>query len=233
MFSAVVDGSTREVTVPWSEPLTERPQIRLEIERMYHEACAALGVSRGTRRSTERSAAGETHRPPCLSATIVAAMPKITGGSLEEHRQRTQERIFTALERLLGDHGYDSITLADIAAEASIGRTVMYNYYPDKESLLLEFAGRETEEYQSRLEAALLRSENPVEQLQVFIRMQLRQLTTQHIAPGSLRAVLTEAGHRRMIEHVEPLARILRDVLQRAQDERPAPLTTSTSCCRW
>ncbi len=150
-------------------------------------------------------------------------MPKITGGSLEEHRQRTQERIFTALERLLGDHGYDSITLADIAAEASIGRTVMYNYYPDKESLLLEFAGRETEEYQSRLEAALLRSENPVEQLQVFIRMQLRQLTTQHIAPGSLRAVLTEAGHRRMMEHVEPLARILRDVLQRAQDERYLP----------
>lgn len=44
VFSAVIDGSTREVTVPWSEPLTERPQIRLEIERMYHEACAALGV---------------------------------------------------------------------------------------------------------------------------------------------------------------------------------------------
>ena len=150
-------------------------------------------------------------------------MPKITGSSLEEHRQRTQERIFLALERLLDNHGYDSITLADIAAEASIGRTVMYNYYPDKESLLLDFAGRETEEYRGRLEAALSLTDNPVEQLQVFIRMQLRQLTSQHIAPGSLRAVLTEAGHRRMIEHVEPLSRILRDILQRAQDEHYLP----------
>lgn len=44
VFKAVVDGSSREVSVPWSEPLTERPQIRVEIERMYHEACAALGV---------------------------------------------------------------------------------------------------------------------------------------------------------------------------------------------
>lgn len=44
-FSAVVDGAETTVAVPWSEPITERPQIRLEIERMYHEACAALGVA--------------------------------------------------------------------------------------------------------------------------------------------------------------------------------------------
>lgn len=43
-FAAVVDGNDTTVTVPWSEPISERPQIRVEIERMYHEACAALGV---------------------------------------------------------------------------------------------------------------------------------------------------------------------------------------------
>lgn len=150
-------------------------------------------------------------------------MPKITGSSLEDHRQRTQERIFAALEQLLHLHGYDSITLADIAARAKIGRTVMYNYYPDKQSLLLDFAGRETDDYRSRLEVALAGTDNPVEQLQLFIRMQLRQLTTQHIAPGSLRTVLTDAGHERMLEHVAPLAGILRDILMRAQGEQYLP----------
>lgn len=31
--------------VPWSQPLTERPQIRQEFVRMYHEAAAKLGVT--------------------------------------------------------------------------------------------------------------------------------------------------------------------------------------------
>ena len=44
VFVATVDGSEREVRVPWSTTITERPQIRAEVVRMYHEACAALGI---------------------------------------------------------------------------------------------------------------------------------------------------------------------------------------------
>ncbi|UWZ40364.1 DUF2470 domain-containing protein [Dactylosporangium roseum] len=43
-FAATVDGASRIVRVPWSTPLTERPQIRVEVTRMYHDACAMLGV---------------------------------------------------------------------------------------------------------------------------------------------------------------------------------------------
>lgn len=150
-------------------------------------------------------------------------MPKITGSSLEEHRNRTRARIFAALERLLVEQGYDSITLADIAAAAGVGRTVIYNYYPDKEALLLDLAGRQSEEYRRRLANGLRRADTPVEQLRVFIRMQLRELGSQHIALGSLRSVLSETGHRRMMEHVGPLAATLRDILERAQAEGYLP----------
>ena len=44
IFSATVDGATTEVRVPWSEPVTERAQIRVEVVRMYHEACTAAGI---------------------------------------------------------------------------------------------------------------------------------------------------------------------------------------------
>lgn len=43
-FTAVVDGADREVRVPWSAPITERAQIRVEVVRLYHDACAMLGV---------------------------------------------------------------------------------------------------------------------------------------------------------------------------------------------
>lgn len=44
IFVATVDGEQVEVRVPWSEPISERAQIRAEVVRMYHEACAALGI---------------------------------------------------------------------------------------------------------------------------------------------------------------------------------------------
>lgn len=150
-------------------------------------------------------------------------MPKITGGSLEEHRSRTRARIFAALERLLAEQGYDAITLADIAAAAGVGRTVIYNYYPDKEALLLDLAGEQTADYLSRLEAALRRALTPVEELRIFVRMQLHELSRQHAALGALRPVLSETGQRRMMEHAAPLAATLRRIIDQAQAEGYLP----------
>jgi len=44
VFLAATDEGEVTVRVPWSEPIAERAQIRAEVVRMYHEACAALGV---------------------------------------------------------------------------------------------------------------------------------------------------------------------------------------------
>lgn len=39
-----VGGEEREARVPWSTPVTERPEIRREVVVLYEAACAALGV---------------------------------------------------------------------------------------------------------------------------------------------------------------------------------------------
>lgn len=39
-----VESGTRELTIPWSERIDERPQIRAEIVRLYDLACTRLGV---------------------------------------------------------------------------------------------------------------------------------------------------------------------------------------------
>lgn len=41
---ATTDGATDEVRIPFSAPLADRPQIRAEVARMYHESAARLGL---------------------------------------------------------------------------------------------------------------------------------------------------------------------------------------------
>lgn len=44
-FGATLDdGTETEVVVPWSEPITERAQVRMEVVRMHTEASEALGL---------------------------------------------------------------------------------------------------------------------------------------------------------------------------------------------
>lgn len=39
-----IDGVTHELTVPWTVPISERPEIRREVVVLYGAACARLGV---------------------------------------------------------------------------------------------------------------------------------------------------------------------------------------------
>ena len=57
-YAVTVDGAERTVRVPWGQPLTERPQIRAEVVRLYQEACARLGVTPRDQHPTGTEAAG-------------------------------------------------------------------------------------------------------------------------------------------------------------------------------
>lgn len=37
-------GGDHDLTVPWSEPISERAQIRREVVRLYDAACERLGI---------------------------------------------------------------------------------------------------------------------------------------------------------------------------------------------
>lgn len=43
-FAVTTPAGPADTTVPWSETVTERSQVRAEVVRMYHDACTALGV---------------------------------------------------------------------------------------------------------------------------------------------------------------------------------------------
>ncbi len=141
-------------------------------------------------------------------------MPKIIGGSLHEHREQTRLRLFESLNTLMAERGFDAITLAEIAADAGVGRTAVYNHFPDKEALLLGFITHETEQYAASLQRSLDDIRDPVEQLSTYVRQQANLKRVYHVAPGpELRSVLSRATAQRVREHVVIVEQILRGIL--------------------
>lgn len=130
-----------------------------------------------------------------------------------------RSRIFAAFTDLLETAGYDALTLADLATRVGVGRTAMYNYYADKESLLLDYTADVTERYLASLQRELALVPNPVDQLRTYIRMQIEEFATQHV-PVNMAAALSEEGRRDMRAHVMPLFGTLRGILEAGIAER-------------
>lgn len=142
-------------------------------------------------------------------------MPKIIGGSLHEHRIQTRHKLYTALSTLMAEKGFDSITLADIAARAGVGRTAVYNHFKDKDALLLGFISHETEQYVSNLERALAEVEDPVEQMRVYVRQNARLRTAFSFAPGpDLRTVVGRGTRSRLGDHATMVEDVLRRIIR-------------------
>jgi len=147
-------------------------------------------------------------------------MPKIIGGSLQEHRAQTRHKLYTALSTLMAERGFDSITLADIAARASVGRTAVYNRFADKDALLLGFIAHETEQYVATLSRALDEILDPVEQLRVYVRQNARLRTAFSFAPGpDLRSVVGRGARGKLGDHAVMVENVLRRIVQAGIDD--------------
>lgn len=141
-------------------------------------------------------------------------MPKIIGGSLEEHRERTREKIFSALTELLETKDFDSVTFSAIASAAGVGRTAMYNHFPDKDTLLVEYALHETAGYISQLTAGIGGAASPREGVLQYIRTQLELSVTFHMPQASSGSALSPENAARMREHVMMIEDVLRAILR-------------------
>ncbi len=148
-------------------------------------------------------------------------MPRVTGGSVAAHRAETTNRIFASLRTLLYERGYDALSLADVAEHAGMARTAMYNYFPDKETLLGAYTQQETDAFLTQLDDALRTVDNPVEQLRAFIRLQVEYFQGSHLPPGpTLRLLLPEPAATEIIGHIAVLESRLHQILRVGRDRR-------------
>jgi AcrR family transcriptional regulator len=64
-------------------------------------------------------------------------MPRIRADSILEHKEKTRREILDAGATLFRSQGYTDTNLGDIAGYVGIGRTTLYEYFSDKEDILV------------------------------------------------------------------------------------------------
>ena len=63
-------------------------------------------------------------------------MPRIRAENIEAHKLKTRREILQATHDLLAELGSADISLGEVAHEAGIGRTTLYEYLRDKDDLI-------------------------------------------------------------------------------------------------
>lgn len=141
-------------------------------------------------------------------------MPRISGETLQQHREQLQRRVFAAFADLMAERSFDAITMAAIAERADVGRTTIYHHFPDKESVVVAFASHETEQYLARLRAALTEAETPTDKLRLYVRHQLAEGARFHMGLGTqLYGALGPESREAIREHVVAVEDVLRAIL--------------------
>lgn len=141
-------------------------------------------------------------------------MPKISAPTLEEHRAGTIDRLLDAWGELVMSRGYDSVSLADVAAQAGLARTAIYNYFPDREALLFTWTDREMRRTLHALGQQLADAESCAEKLGVFVHFQLVEFRARHLPPGKeVVQFMAPETYKRFMDHIEPLETMLAEVV--------------------
>ena len=70
-------------------------------------------------------------------------MPRIRADSIEEHKTLTRRGILSAAADLFRVQGYTETSVGDIASHVGIGRTTLYEYFADKEAILVNLVQQE------------------------------------------------------------------------------------------
>lgn len=151
-------------------------------------------------------------------------MPRIQAESNAAQRALTQRRILDAFGQLLFTRGLPGLTMTDVARQAGVGRTAVYNYYADMEELLIGYALDETGRFLTDLKAQLADLENPIDRLAVYIRAQVEDLSRRHLPPGpAMRAVLSAQSFAKLGDHVGELNALLTAILRDAMAQGYLP----------
>jgi AcrR family transcriptional regulator len=89
------------------------------------------------------------------------------------HSDITGPKVRAAAQKLFARHGYAAVSMRQIAAEVGVQAGALYNYTPDKQSLLFDLMKAHMEELLAAW-AAEPKGEGPLERLEAFARFHVR-----------------------------------------------------------
>ncbi len=112
-------------------------------------------------------------------------MPRIKAETIVAHKEATRHQLLAAASDLFRTYGFGDTHLADVAARAGVGRTTIYEYFTDKEDLLVNLVEQEVPEVVSVMLSGLPEDLGTRERLAELIQRGLDFVSTDH-ALGSM-----------------------------------------------
>src|ERR1019366_9179781 len=91
-------------------------------------------------------------------------------GLRERRKAQTRQRIADTALRLFTEHGFDQVTVAEVAREAEVSEATLFNYFPTKEDLVYSRMGA----YEARLVDAIRNRDPATSALAALTELLLR-----------------------------------------------------------
>jgi len=134
----------------------------------------------------------------------------------------TQRRIYDAAIQLIAEHGFEAVSLRQIAREVGLQVGSLYNHITDKQDLLLNIMQRVMKDALESLHVEVDHHQPAVAQLHGFVRSHINFHTEKTagslIATNELRS-LTTANYKRIVALRDQYDDALRKILKAGRDE--------------
>lgn len=98
--------------------------------------------------------------------------------SLVDHRARQRRLVYDATVALVAEHGMSSVSMAEVARRAGIGRATLYKYFPSVEHILAAMTLEEIRRERAALDDALHGIDDPLERIGLSVRFLLEYFGT-------------------------------------------------------
>ncbi|QWV97829.1 TetR/AcrR family transcriptional regulator [Geomonas nitrogeniifigens] len=140
-------------------------------------------------------------------------------GRRAKRSEETRERIFRAALNLFAEKGFNATTIEAITAAADVGKGTFFNYFDNKESVLLEYRELQMARVADFV-AAHRDSDRPLAPL--LLQLALTLTMEQEKGPGLIQSLMTavfgsETVQKRMAEAMEGNIRQLSALMARRQ----------------
>jgi AcrR family transcriptional regulator len=112
-------------------------------------------------------------------------MPKLWNTTLEAHRRDVRAAILESAAALVAEQGLRSVTMAQIAADAGIGRATLYKYFSSVDAILRAWHEGQIATHLEHLAQARDRAENAGDRLRAVLEaygLIMRETRTSHDA---------------------------------------------------
>ena len=132
-------------------------------------------------------------------------------------RPNTKDELRDHARRLFARHGYEGVSMRDIAGSVGVRQSAIYNHFPSKQHLLVDLMVSHMERLLDAMRTAVKSHETPAEQLKAFahfhVTYHIDQPEDVFLAYMELRS-LEEEGRKVVLPLRDAYERTLRDILK-------------------